>query len=550
MLFLEIVQIMQKSKVPAPPGLALPLGCARSTGGGRPVASNRDAGGRGLNSQVAKSSTGEVKANSRRTRPGLAQRSSPAESLAAAAEKLVAAGGDNGGERSRGPMALLKACAHSGDIVQAEAILLRLEAEGELSVTVYNSVIHACVQKGDADRIEYYIDRMRNRGVEPDVKTYNVVINAYASMGDSEQAQLWLNRMVERGVKPTLITYGTICKALARHGLVDRIEDIMKLLERSGEELNEYFYVSLIYACGASQPPDYVRVEEVFRELVTKGIKPLVVKHSLTRVLGTDKANSLMDSVVSDLSPDRRREDEQKQQHHVRFVGVVKTRSVDCESTSTDGGTESSPWSTASSSANQPAGVGAVPCLSRPNSRIAKVRSPVSAHSKSCRVPREVGLQCHGRGGPRSNFAVQSSLSQADSSRHVVGPPIAQLDVNSELPASDGNSRAKLNVTAKPYVPMSSLPARLDLEFMSLASTSLASVTRLSSLDDDTPHTIHEPQHVVQQQVSPIAQPYTPGAMLREAAALRSPWASLLEDIMREPLSLPSVPGTGEVIGL
>jgi pentatricopeptide repeat protein len=172
------------------------------------------------------------------------------------------------------------------------------ERKQEISVDTYNSIIHTCTQAGDMTRAEQYLEHMEDCGLEPNLVSYNSVINACADQGDAARAEQWLHRMVARGMKPNLVTYGTICKVFARQGGVQQIVGIMKMLEDGGTPLNEYFYASLISACGACTPPDPSRAERSLAELVQRGLRPHSVKRALARVVGDRRTAQLLEQVT------------------------------------------------------------------------------------------------------------------------------------------------------------------------------------------------------------------------------------------------------------
>jgi pentatricopeptide repeat protein len=193
--------------------------------------------------------------------------------------------------------ALIKACAHRGEVARVEGLLSGMVKEGhEPTTATYNSVIHACTQTGNLAKAERYLEVMeRGEGAPcPDVITYNSVINACAAQGEAAQAEALLLRMMARGLAPNEVTYGTICKALARQGEVAAVERIMSALEESGTPLNEYFYASLISACGAAHPVDPVRAERAFAELESRGLRAQSVKRVLASVVGERRAAELM----------------------------------------------------------------------------------------------------------------------------------------------------------------------------------------------------------------------------------------------------------------
>jgi len=188
---------------------------------------------------------------------------------------------------AEGLLAELKACSRTGAIERAEDlfVLLKGTPDGE-SVEAFNFLIHACATKKDPDRAEHYMKEMEAAGVQPTPITYNSVINACAATGDGRRAQGWLMHMIDQGLQPTEVTYGTLCKVFARQGLVEQVKAIMEMLETGGGQLNEYFFASLISACGAAEPPDTKGAVRAFQDLVSRGMRPQSVKRALERVVG------------------------------------------------------------------------------------------------------------------------------------------------------------------------------------------------------------------------------------------------------------------------
>jgi hypothetical protein len=77
----------------------------------------------------------------------------------------------------------------------------------------------------------------------------------------------------------------------------------MKAFESLGNTLNEYFYASLISACGVSKPPNTIRAELAFAELVGRGLRVQKVKKVLGRVLGERRAAQLIDQATKQAPP-------------------------------------------------------------------------------------------------------------------------------------------------------------------------------------------------------------------------------------------------------
>jgi len=196
---------------------------------------------------------------------------------------------------------LVRSCARSGDISRAEEAL-QLAAPEDVTVEAYNAIIHVCTQAADMERAEMYFRQMEDRRLEPTVVTYNLVINACARVGDSTRAEDWLIHMIGRSLPPNLVTLGTLCKCFARHGEVQKIEDMIVSLERSSTPPNEYFYASLICACGACEPPDVERAERAFTHMVSLGLRAQSVKRVLRQVIGRQRSQQLLEQLRWQLS--------------------------------------------------------------------------------------------------------------------------------------------------------------------------------------------------------------------------------------------------------
>jgi pentatricopeptide repeat protein len=195
--------------------------------------------------------------------------------------------------------ALIKACTHQGDYQKAEQLFEQILERGDSAVSTFNTMIHACTQTGDIESAERYFRIMEEeKGIEPCIVTYNTIINACAGLGDTDRAEKWLMRMVNKEVVPNEVTYGTLCKAFARQGDVVKVKRILHMLQEQGYSLNEYFFASLISACGVAQPPDVATAEEAFEDFVRRGFKPQRVHRVLARVVGDRRASQLLSNIM------------------------------------------------------------------------------------------------------------------------------------------------------------------------------------------------------------------------------------------------------------
>mmetsp|Transcript_24542 Transcript_24542/g.54635 ORF Transcript_24542/g.54635 Transcript_24542/m.54635 type:complete len:355 (+) Transcript_24542:61-1125(+) len=191
---------------------------------------------------------------------------------------------------------LIKSCSHSGNILFVEAVVMRMGGMGiPITSNTCNGVVHTYTRAGDMDRAEHFIGTMEGTGCT-NIVTYNTIIDAYAARGDEDGVRFWMGRMSMADISPNIVTQGSLCKLFARQGRVADIERLMADVEATGQRLNEYFFASLISACGNTSPPSVCRALRAVDELRCYGIRPQRVRRLIKKVLG----QSLADIVINE----------------------------------------------------------------------------------------------------------------------------------------------------------------------------------------------------------------------------------------------------------
>jgi len=61
--------------------------------------------------------------------------------------------------------------------------------------------------KAIIERAEFWLDRMRKSGCQPDAISFSSVLHACAKSGDMSRAETWLRCMEEEGVEPNATCY-------------------------------------------------------------------------------------------------------------------------------------------------------------------------------------------------------------------------------------------------------------------------------------------------------------------------------------------------------
>eukprot|EP00927_Polykrikos_kofoidii_P006150 TRINITY_DN12487_c0_g1_i1.p1 TRINITY_DN12487_c0_g1~~TRINITY_DN12487_c0_g1_i1.p1 ORF type:complete len:422 (-),score=35.67 TRINITY_DN12487_c0_g1_i1:179-1444(-) len=189
---------------------------------------------------------------------------------------------------------LIKAFSNVGDVKRAEVVMQFMRSEGiQVSITTCNSLLHVYIRVGDIDQAAEFVTLVE-KNIGTNAVTYNSMISAMAARGDVAAAQRWFAHMMSRNLTPSLVSYGAMCKAFGRRGQVDAVTKIMNSLESSGMNLNEYFFASLIFACGVCEPRDAKRAEKAVEDMAHRGMNVWKVKTLLVRVLGSYRTSVVL----------------------------------------------------------------------------------------------------------------------------------------------------------------------------------------------------------------------------------------------------------------
>jgi len=113
-------------------------------------------------------------------------------------------------------IAMIRTCAAKGNLDGAFGVFTSVEkASGELTHSLYNSVLDACVECRSLDRAETWMQRMKTEGVA-DVVSYNTLIKPQLKAERYDRARNLMSEMKEAGCSPNHVTYNELINALVR----------------------------------------------------------------------------------------------------------------------------------------------------------------------------------------------------------------------------------------------------------------------------------------------------------------------------------------------
>ena len=185
-------------------------------------------------------------------------------------------------------------CAQTGSLGEAFRFVRLVRPP---DVRVFNLLLSACAQAGDADAAFRAFRDLGAAGVRADCLAFTTLISACAKAGQCDRAFEVFADMRAAGVAPTAITFGALTDALSRDiaraavagdkaRVRDRLAQVNALtheLKASACEPDIVFYNSLVSACGRAAAVDKHALAAAFaakREMVAAGLTPCPYTYS------------------------------------------------------------------------------------------------------------------------------------------------------------------------------------------------------------------------------------------------------------------------------
>jgi len=171
--------------------------------------------------------------------------------------------------------ALIDACARSGEMYRATALLEAMAAQGiEPNLITYSTIIKGYCQQPRLDRAFELLEHMKTSGnLRPDEITYNTLIDGCARHCLFERGVALLEEMQVAGIPPTNFTLSVIVKLANR---CKKLEQAFELCDQVSKKysfrLNVHVYANLVHAC--TNKGDMRRAFDVLQQMVREGVRP------------------------------------------------------------------------------------------------------------------------------------------------------------------------------------------------------------------------------------------------------------------------------------
>jgi pentatricopeptide repeat protein len=143
---------------------------------------------------------------------------------------------------------VLDVCLKSGDMRQGTELFAKMKTLNFVDVISYNTLLKGARATGPLDAMSILED-MRSRNLQPNQVTYNSLINACVSKGDMKTAWSFVEEMQQLSVEIDNFTCSIMMKGLKFSSSKDDVDKTLNLIERSRVRPDEVLVNTLLDAC-------------------------------------------------------------------------------------------------------------------------------------------------------------------------------------------------------------------------------------------------------------------------------------------------------------
>jgi len=166
---------------------------------------------------------------------------------------------DSGGEVTRSMYnAVLDACVECDDLNRAELWMESMKKDCVTDVVSYNTIVKAQVRAGNFTKARSIMDEMAKQNLAPNHVTYNELINGMIRSPTCHKEKVWeiVNEMKNRGIQPNRVTCSILLKDLKAKSQGTDVSRTMDLIAAMTEPMDEVLLSSVVEACVRVGKPD------------------------------------------------------------------------------------------------------------------------------------------------------------------------------------------------------------------------------------------------------------------------------------------------------
>mmetsp|Transcript_32692 Transcript_32692/g.70114 ORF Transcript_32692/g.70114 Transcript_32692/m.70114 type:complete len:920 (-) Transcript_32692:65-2824(-) len=213
----------------------------------------------------------------------------------------------------------LAGCNES-DIDRAIALIQRVnfaapaasdDGNTRLMEVLFNSLLDACVNLRDLDRMAEIVTIMKNSEVVISAVTFGTLMKAFGHAGQLDAChEVWQNMRTAR-VRPTIVTYGCYIDACIRNSDLTSAQELFQSMAKDGVRPNAVVYTSMIRGYAHIKQP--LKALALYAEMRQDRIEPTAVTFNsvldvIARQLAdtdSDKLQEVIDDMrAADITPD------------------------------------------------------------------------------------------------------------------------------------------------------------------------------------------------------------------------------------------------------
>lgn len=154
--------------------------------------------------------------------------------------------------------AVLDACVECGDLHRAEQWMASMRKEGVIDVVSYNTIVKAQVRAGNFSQARVLMEEMMKQDLAPNHVTYNELINGMVRSASVRKDKVWevVDEMKSHGITPNRVTCSILLKDLKGKSPSNDVTRTMDLINGMTEPMDEVLLSSVVEACVRVGKPD------------------------------------------------------------------------------------------------------------------------------------------------------------------------------------------------------------------------------------------------------------------------------------------------------
>jgi pentatricopeptide repeat protein len=154
--------------------------------------------------------------------------------------------------------AVLDACVECGDLRRADEWMQQMKTNNVTDVVSYNTMVKALVRSENFQKARALMTEMTKEGLGPNHVTYNELINGMVRSTNARKSEVWslVDEMKAQGITPNRVTCSILLKDLKAKSQGSDVNRTMDLITDMTEPMDEVLLSSVVEACVRVGKPD------------------------------------------------------------------------------------------------------------------------------------------------------------------------------------------------------------------------------------------------------------------------------------------------------